>query len=416
VIDYRDLASVAQFLSRVVPGYQKRVANLKGPIALDGQIPSRNAMNRFGTVNVNGDTMMRHSAVWACINLRAELLSTFPLDVYRNVLGARVHVTTPEILVNPGGPQWPLVHWLHATQVDLDRFGNTFGIITERTNNNLPAVIELQQAAKTIVRRNGGKLQYKFGNDSTWYGTDQVWHERQYPVAGLDVGMSPVNYAAWTIGEYLSMQDFALEWFGNGGMPKAELKHLSKKLDAKEARIIKDRYVASVNHGDIFVHGIDWEWNGIQAEKMGNEWLDGRRFSLEDVARFFGVPTDLIDATAGVGSNIKYANITQQHLKLLVLKLAPIVIRREMALTQLTAQPRYVKLNTDGILRMDPLQRAQYIGALISARLLTNDEARALDDREPLTPDQIESFVPIYGPPAAPPTIVPVTSSDDTKS
>jgi len=154
----------------------------------------------------------------------------------------------------------------------------------------------------------------------------------------------------------------------------------------------------------------------MQAEKMGNEWLDGRRFSLEDCSRFFGVPTDLIDATAGVGSNIKYANITQQHLKLLVLKLHPIVVRREMALTTLTAKPRYVKLNTDAILRMDPLQRAQYIGAMVGARLLTNSEARALDDREPLTPEEIAEYETIYGPPAAPPVMPAPTTADDSKA
>lgn len=397
MIDFREIPDAL----RRARGLAYRVANIKGPITLDGQIPSRSWANRIGTVNVNADTALRHSAVWACLNLRADLVSTFPLDVYRKVLGVRYSVTTPEILVNPGGTQWPMVHWLWATQFDLDRLGNTFGIITERTQNGLPAKIELQAAASTVIRKTKGVLKYRFGSDATWYPADQVWHERAHTMAGLDVGLSPVAYAAWSIGEYLSMQDFALQWFGNGGLPKAQLKHTSKKLDMREARIIKDRYNATVTHGDIFVHGTDWEYDMMQAQQMGNEWLDGRRFSLEDCGRYFGVQADLIDATAGVGGAIRYANITQQHLKLLVLKIAPAVIRREVALSTLTAQPRYVKLNTDSILRMDPLQRAQYIAAMVDARLLTNTEARGLDDNEPLTDEEIKEFEKIYGAPGA---------------
>lgn len=403
MIDYRDFSAAVRRAAQ----YAKRVANIKGPVVLDGQIPPRSNGNRIGSINVTADTALRHSAVWACITLRAGLISTFPLDVYRKISDdVRVHVTTPQILVTPGGKQWPITHWMYATQFDLDRVGNAFGIITETTQNGLPAKIVLQKAVSAQVRRSGedGRLKYKFANDNTWYDEDKVWHERAYPVSGLDVGLSPIAYAAWSIAESLSEQDFALQWFGNGGMPKAELVNSEKKLNPKEARIIKDRYNQTVNHGDVFVHGNDWTYNMMQANKMGTEWIEGRRFSLEDIARFFGVPTDLIDATAGVGSNIKYANITQQHLKFLVLRLHSAVTFREVALSTLTAAPRFVKLNTDSILRMDPLQRAQYIGALVGQWLMTNSEARQLDDRLPLTDSQIEEMVKIYGAPKPPQT------------
>lgn len=399
MIDHRDVPVAL----RSVRALAQRIANLKGPLVLDGQIPPRSYSNRVGSVNINNDTALRHSAVWACLSLRAGLISTFPLDVYRRIPGQPdVEVTTPEILVNPGGQRWPLVHWMWATQFDLDRCGNAFGIITERTMNGLPARIDLQAAATATVRRKDGILKYKFGA-SRWYAEDEVWHERANPVPGLDVGLSPTMYAAWTIGTGLSMQDFALQWFGNGGLPKARLGHTAKKLNVKEARIVKDRYNASVSHGDIFVHGNDWEYNIMQAQTMGVEWLEGQRFSLEECCRFYGVPTDLIDATAGVGSNIKYANITQQHLKFLVLRLHSAVVFRETALSTLTAQPRFVKLNTDSILRMDPLQRAQYMAGMVNARLMTNAEARAKDDNPPLTAAQKAEFIEIYGPPKAPP-------------
>jgi HK97 family phage portal protein len=413
VIDLRT-TSAARWL-------QKRIANIKGPIVLDGQIPPRMYAQRVGTVNVDGNTALKNSTFWACLRLRADLISTFPLDVYRDdkALGGRIDVTAPQVLRNPGGIDWPLIHWLWATQFDLDRYGNAFGIISARTPNNLPAQIDLQDAARAqVIHKQDGTYVYKFGNSHVEYAPENVWHEKAYPVAGLHIGLSPVMHAAWTLGESMSMQDFALQWFGNGGMPKASLQHTSKKIDGEEARRIKDRYMATVNHGDIFVHGMDWVLSPMQADKMGTMWIEGRRYDSEEICRYLGVPTDLVDATAGVGSNIKYANITQQHMKFLVLNLGPAVARREMALTTLTAQPRYVKLNTDAIMRMDPLQRAQYITALLAAKLITNTEGRSLDDRPPLTAEQESEFTRLYGPPSGlqPPQMQQPTTSDDTKA
>jgi hypothetical protein len=40
-----------------------------------------------GEANVSRDRAMRQSAAWACLRLRADLVSTMPVDVYRKVGG-----------------------------------------------------------------------------------------------------------------------------------------------------------------------------------------------------------------------------------------------------------------------------------------------------------------------------------------
>jgi hypothetical protein len=81
------------------------------------------------------------------------------------------------------------------------------------------------------------------------------------------------------------------------------------------------------------------------------------------------------------------------------------VIRREKALSKLTPMPRFVKLNTDALLRMDPASRATMQAARIEMRTLTVTEARALEDLPPLTSEQVAEFVTLFGPAKAPPTI-----------
>jgi HK97 family phage portal protein len=284
----------------------------------------------------------------------------------------------------------------------MDRTGNTIGIITEVDAYGLPRRIDLQAATSCSVIQRKGETKVKYRIDGIEYPEDKIWHERQYVVAGLPVGLSPIAYAAWSIGEYLSIQQFALDWFGGGGIPKARLRNTQKKLDGKEAGILKDRWKATVANGDLFVHGNDWEYNLMQAEQAGAEWIEGRKYGVADIARFFDVPGDLLEAPAH-GSKLVYANITQKNLDFLIMHLGAAVSRREDNLSTLLPAPRYVKLNTDALLRMDAATRAQVLGQRLTTRQITPTEGRALENLPPFTDAQLAEIEKVYGPPKAAP-------------
>jgi phage portal protein BeeE len=151
-----------------------------------------------------------------------------------------------------------------------------------------------------------------------------IWHEKQYTVAGLHVGLSPIAYAAWSIGEYLSIQDFALDWFGNSTVPLAQIKNTAKTLTDEQAAEHKQRFQASVQSGQPWVTGADWEYHPLQVANQANEWIEGKQYGVGDIARFFDCPGDLIDA-AVAGGNITYANVTQRNLQFLIMHLGPAV-------------------------------------------------------------------------------------------
>ncbi|MFG2276965.1 phage portal protein [Streptomyces chartreusis] len=359
-----------------------------------------------GKVYVSNETALRNSAVWAALRLRADLMSTFPIDVYRSVQGIRVEVPKPPVLVTPGGSEVGIKEWMYSTEFDLDRAGNCFGIITERTGvigpdgRGLPGRVDLVELGDVTVRANGSQIK-KFRIGGTEYDPWDVWHEKQYTVAGLPLGLSPVAYAAWTIEESLNAAQFARDWFGAGIVPSGTLKNIGKTIDKKQAREVKDAFRASVSNGDVFVHGTDWEYTPIQAVAQQAAFIEARQAGLGDIARFFGVPSDLIDAAVS-GSSITYANISQRNLQFLIMNLGPAVARREDTFSRkLVSGPRQVKLNTDALLRMDPETRARTIGEQINSRTLTPSEARAIEDRPPLTEDQYAEFDRLFGARAA---------------
>jgi len=362
-------------------------------------IPARTSGARRGTVAVTNETALRHSAVWACLRLRANLVSTMPVDLYRRVLGQQVEMTKPPVLVNPGGEQVDMGEWLYSSQFDLDRAGNCFGLISKTDGRGKPAQIDLLSLGDVTVIVRGGEI-YRYRVGRVEYEPSKIWHEKQYTVAGLHVGLSPVAYAAWSIGEYLSIQDFALDWFGNSTVPAAQLKNTKKTLTANEAATHKQRFQASVQSGQPWVTGEDWEYNPLTVANQANQWIEGKQFGIGDIARFFDCPGDLIDAIV-TGGNITYASITQRNLQMLIMHLQPAVTRRERALTRLTPRPQFVKLNTDVLLRMDPATRAATLTGQVAGRILAPSEARAIDDRPPFTESQLAEFDRLFGAPGA---------------
>jgi HK97 family phage portal protein len=224
------------------------------------------------------------------------------------------------------------------------------------------------------------------------YDPEHIWHEKQFTVAGLPVGLSPIAYAAWSIGGYLSAQKFANDWFGNGAQHSGVLKNTVKQtLTPEESDVAKTRYREAVADRDIFVTGKDWEFAFANTAGTQASFIEEKQYGISDLARFLGVPGDMIDAVTSKGS-ITYANVTQRNLQLLIMNIGPAIVRREAALSTILPQPRYVKLNTDAILRMDPAAVVASLAAQIDGRFLAPSEAREIQNRPPFTPEQEAEF------------------------
>ncbi len=364
-----------------------------GPIPVD-LIPDR---PRAGSsVSVTRDTAMRHSSVWAALRLRANLVSTLPIECYRDVSGIEVSVPTPPVLRAPGGGDCGPLEWMYSTQVDLDRVGNAVGLVTARSGNGLPAVIELQPLDDVTVRAAGRRvIKYRIGGKE--YDPSEVWHERQYTLSGMAVGLSPIAYAAWSLAGYLSAQEFVADWFMDGQLPAARLKsNMLKTISPRQAEAIKARYRAAVKNRELFIHGSAWDFELIKAAEAQPQFVEAMQYGATDVARFFDVPADLIEASHQ-GASLTYANIGQRNLQLLILHLGPAIRRREDALSRLLPAPWRVRLCTDDLLRMDPQTLASVIKTEIDSRTLTPDEARAMRNRPPLTPDDLAQFTQLFG-------------------
>jgi HK97 family phage portal protein len=354
--------------------------------------PMRNASS-WSSVEITSDTARRHSAVWRCQMLRADLVSSLPLYVYRgSELQVKQRIPTPPALLNPGS-DCDITEWLYSSQMSLDDCGNAFGLIVGRDRWGLPAQIELQDASTVSLRidRDTGRRRYNIGGHE--YDPIEVWHERQFTTAGHPLGMSPVQYAEWSIGQGLSAAKFGLDWFRNGATPSSWFKNVARKLTADESDGVKRKFMSAIGMREPLITGNDWEYKAISVAANESQFLDTGRLSIQDVCRFYGVPSDMI-GEGGTGSSLTYANREDRALDFLAFTMNGILTRRERALSRLTPSPHTVAFDRNKLLATDRLARAKAVQLEIAAHTLTPDEGRLESDRPPLSPADVAQLPP----------------------
>lgn len=355
-----------------------------------------------GNVAVSSDTAMRMSAVWAAVMGRADLISQCPAEVKRDYAGLSYDMPLSSFLLDPDGSGRGFDDWLFAGQVALDRGGNNVGVVQSRDSLGLVRQVELVDMNATSVQAAGvGRRITRWKIGGTWYTPAEVWHERQYVVPGVPLGLSPIAYAAWTIGGYLSAQQFGLEWFTSGGIPPVHLKNTANELTTKQSNRAKRKFQATQVERTPFVSGNDWEIDILSVQPNESQFLETMGAGISDIARFFRLPADTLDAATTKGT-IVYANIAQRSVYLLQMFLGGSIKRRERMLSTTLPKPRNVHLDTDVLMRLDPQTLVAVQGMEIANRTLAPSEGRAARNRPPLTPEQAAEFAQLAPAPVMP--------------
>jgi phage portal protein BeeE len=173
-----------------------RVANREA-LTLEQLLASEATPTAAG-VPVTTDHALRLSAVWACVRLLADAVSTLPLDVYRR--GDRDPLSELPPLLRQPAAGMSLNEWLYAVMVSLLLRGNAYGIVTGRSGSTLlPAQVDLAHPDRLgVTVTPDGRVQYRLNGEELL--PDDVWHVRAYTFPGAVLGLSPVEYARQTIG------------------------------------------------------------------------------------------------------------------------------------------------------------------------------------------------------------------------
>ena len=363
---------------------ESRVASLSAAelILLDRYGGRTNASG----VPVNDDTSMRLAAVWGCVDLISEIVSTLPVSEYRDTgpAGTPQRQDPPTLLTDPGGDFYGFEVWSRAALTSLLLRGNLYGLITSLDDRAHPQTIKLLHPDRVTYGADGfwrldGEIIDRYPN-----GSAQLWHVPAYSVAGTPLGLSPISYAAQTIGLGIASQRFGAQWFGDGAHPTSMLTSDAPVASPEDAQLVKQRVMdATRGSREPLVLGGGWKMEAIQVAPEESQFLETIKANADDVAKFF------FRRPPGEGGQVTYANVEARSLDLLTYTINGWLVRLERALTRLRPRGRYVKFNADALIRVDTETRYKAHTEAIRGGWSTPDERRRLEDLGPRGSDDL---------------------------
>jgi len=339
---------------------------------------------------VNFDTALSVSAWWAGCRLLSETVAGLPIRMYRVGENAKVpdelHPLWWLLNVRPNRYQTK-VEFFETLMLNLVTSGNAY-IAVERQAGRIVSLLPLMSAQVTTELMNDGAVVHTYysGTSTRVYSGDSIWHVKLFG-NGI-IGLSPLSYARNSLGIAIAAENRLGAVYRNGGKPTGLL--MMDKLLTKEQRAqIRANLseLAEGNNDNLFVLEAGMKYEPISMSPQDIELLESRRFQLEDVARFLGVPSVLINDTSGSttwGSGVQ--QIIDGFYKL---NLRPYLERLEAGirahlLSEADGRRYSVEFDFDALLRMDQATRFDGYNKGINGGVLTPNEARALEGWAPM--------------------------------
>jgi len=184
--DLQDTGFWSRFWSRLTGRTQLK----KG----DTSYPTDSYMSAGGAV-VNPETALKLSAVWACVKLRAETISTLPLHLYdSNKQIAKDHELYRILHDSPNADMCASEFW-QIQSACLDLWGNAYSYISRRSNKSIISLEPLFPSDMVVKRTKEGALEYHYTENGKVkiYREDEILHFKGFTLDGY-VGLSAIQF------------------------------------------------------------------------------------------------------------------------------------------------------------------------------------------------------------------------------
>jgi HK97 family phage portal protein len=345
-------------------------------------------------VFVSQESALRLSVVYRCVSLISGTLGALPADIVRKRSDIREPVDRTPAWIDIPNPESTWFEFARRVFESLAMDGNAFVPITARDFGGLARELWVLNPRRVDVRRNRDTRKIIFvvdGTDYSRFGPDNpmgdILHIKLNDAGGLR-GLSPLDLARQGIGLGQVAEKFGAKFFGTGqqlsgaiqlpaGTPRESKEHID---------LIRDTWEAAHAGSDkahrpaILTGGATWVSTSVTPENA--QFLETRKFQVEEIARFFGVPAHMVgleEKNTSWGTGIE-----AQSLGFVRYTLLPWIELFEQAMSQLLVRGQELKLNQRGLLRADSKTEAEVLTILVTNGIFNRNDARALYDKTPV--------------------------------
>lgn len=199
-------------------------------------------------------------------------------------------------------------------------------------------------------------------------------------------GESIISQEREAIGLALTLEQHAARLFGNGARPSGLLSFKTALTgDARtRAKAAWDSAHSGANSGKTAVIDADANWQALTLNSTDAQFLELRKFQIEEVARAFRVPPVLLMEYG----RATWGNSEEMGRQFLQYTLMPWIKRweGEISLKLFSPEERstyYAEFSTDDLLRADLAASMQAYSIAVASRILNPNEVRQLFNRPP---------------------------------
>ncbi|MCA0919707.1 phage portal protein [Pseudooceanicola nanhaiensis] len=344
---------------------------------------------------VSDSTVLGLSAVWACTNLLAGSIGSLPVMTYRTTEEgrepARDHALFRLLHDSPNYDQTALDFW-EFVAASLELWGNAYAAVERESSGRLIALVPIRPDLVSVRRRESGTLEYRWTEDGQSHVRPDsgVLHIRGFGGNPLG-GMSTLHFGRQAFGLARAIDRSAGTTFKNGMRPSGALT-FKDWLSAEQREITKtvlvETFVGAQNTGRPLVLEGDTTWTPLTINPEDAQMLESRRFSVEEICRFFGVPPHMIGHTeksTSWGTGLEQQTLAFQKFTLRRrLKRIEQAVNKQLLSAADRARGLYVEFNLEGLLRGDSASRSAFYQSGLSNGWLTINEVRARENLGPV--------------------------------
>lgn len=352
-------------------------------------------------VLVSQESALRITTVYRCIRLISESIAAMPVDAFRKVGPDREPAPRPPAWIEMPNPETTWFEFMERITESLAMDGNAFIIITARDSMGFPSEIwtlhpkdvEVRQELPAPQRESAGPTFFVWAGDrrvekfTARNPFGDLLHIRLASAGGLR-GLSPIALAKQALGLSLVAEKFGANFFSKGQqlsgvieLPAAEPARSREHIELMRESWFEHHKGSDRAHAPgILAGGATWRPLSISPEDA--QFLETRRFQVEEIARLYGVPPHMVgsmEKNTAWGSGIEQLSLGFARFTLL-----PWIVRIENAISQMLPRGQFFKFNQRGLLRADAAAEAESFSKAIQVGWMTRNEARALQELPPL--------------------------------
>jgi HK97 family phage portal protein len=341
-------------------------------------------------VRIDPETALRSTVVLACVRVLSSSVAGLPLHLYRRLPNGGKEIAREVPLYRilherPNGWQTSY-EWREQIMLHLLTHGQAFVEIAGA--GPATQLIVLHPSRMQVERIENGRLRYRYREDrgtETIYSQDAIMHLRWLSDDGVN-SMVPVELARDAIGLARACEIHGASYFGNGARPGVVLS-TDSTISAEAAEALRNGW-ERMHRGSERSHRTAVLQGGLKPIELGggnmqeSQFLETRRFAVEEICRIYGVPPHLV----GDLTRSSFSNIEQQSLDFVTNGLMPWLRRIELAVGRdlITDDTLFAEFDTRGSLRADAAGRGSYYNTLWNLGVLSVNEIRALENLNPV--------------------------------